>query len=238
MNRARKLIVVGTALAAFAVAGVALASGVFTPVRDATEPYHDVEAAKAAGYSIRLTDLDGISCIEPPTEGGMGVHMVNGTLLLDGGKIEETKPEAMVYAESPNTGRLKLVAVEYVVFKADWAGSEPPSLFGREFDLVDAAEPLRPAGVLRAARVDLARKPEWVAQRLEPEDRLPLRRSGDSPGTVPGLSPVITPGRLRRPSAPARTSPASRTGRSPARRRARRSRPGRCRAGARAPASR
>jgi hypothetical protein len=137
MNRARKLIVVGTALAAFAVAGVALASGVFTPVRDATEPYHDVEAAKAAGYTIRLTDLDGISCIEHPTEGGMGVHMVNGSLLLDGGKIEETKPEALVYAESPNTGRLKLVAAEYVVFKADWTGTSPPALYGQEFDLVD-----------------------------------------------------------------------------------------------------
>jgi hypothetical protein len=136
MSRARKLILVGSVLAAFAVAGGALASGVFTPVRDATEPYQDVEAAKAAGYSIRLTDLDGISCIESP-EGGMGVHMVNGSLLLDGGTIEETKPEAMVYAESPNTGRLKLVAAEYVVFKADWTGASPPALYGQEFDLVD-----------------------------------------------------------------------------------------------------
>jgi hypothetical protein len=66
----------------------------------------------------------------------MGVHMVNGSLL--DGTIEETKPEAMVYAESPNTGRLKLAAVEYVVFKADWTGISPPALFGREFDFVDS----------------------------------------------------------------------------------------------------
>ena len=133
MKRAR--IVLAAVVPALALAGVALGSGLFAPVRDATVAYQDVEAAKAAGYDFRLTDLQGLSCIES-AEGGMGVHMVNLGLL--NGTIEETKPEVMVYAESPNTGRLKLVAVEYVVFKADWSGSSPPALFGREFDFVDA----------------------------------------------------------------------------------------------------
>ena len=238
MNRARKLIVVGTALAAFAVAGVALASGVFTPVRDATERVPRRRGkAKAAGYSIRLPDLDGISCIESPRRRAWACTWSTARCCSTAGRSRRRSPRRWC-TRAAERRPLKLAAVEYVVFKADWTGSEPPSLFGREFDLVDAAEPLRPAAVLRAARVDLARKPERLAERLEPEDRLPLRPSGDSPGTVPGLSPVITPGRPRRPSAPGRTSPASRTGRSPARRRARRSRPGRCRAGARAPASR
>jgi hypothetical protein len=118
------------------LAGAALASGLFAPVRDATEAYHDVDAAIAAGYSFRLPDLSGATCIES-AEGGMGVHMVNLGLVVDP-TIEETKPEVMVYAESPNTGRLKLVAVEYVVFKADWTGTSPPALFGREFDFTDS----------------------------------------------------------------------------------------------------
>ena len=134
MNRMRKVVLAMALLSGLAVAGVALASGVFSAARDATAAYHDVDAAIEAGYSFRLPDLSGATCIEQPDEGGMGVHMVN-TSLLDG-TIEETSPEVMVYAESPNTGRLKLVAVEYVVFQADWEGSEPPELFGREFDFV------------------------------------------------------------------------------------------------------
>lgn len=118
------------------LAGVAVASGLFTPARDATEAYHDVAVAIDDGYSFRLPDLTGATCIEQPGEGGMGVHMVNVSLL--DGVIDETKPEALVYAESPNTGRLKLVAVEYVVFEGDWTGSGKPSLFGQEFDFVDS----------------------------------------------------------------------------------------------------
>jgi hypothetical protein len=133
MKRARFLL--AAVVLALALGGVALASGLFAPVRDATAAYADVDAAIEAGYSFRLPDLSGATCIES-AEGGMGVHMVNVGLL--DGTIEETRPEVMVYAESPNTGRLKLVAVEYVVFEDAWAGSSPPALFGREFDFVDS----------------------------------------------------------------------------------------------------
>jgi hypothetical protein len=135
MKRARKYILVAAVLPALALAGVAIASGIFAAARGATAAYHDVDAAIAAGYSFRLPDLSGATCIES-SEGGMGVHMVNVSLL--DGTIEETKPEVMVYAESPNTGRLKLAAVEYVVFKDAWQGSSPPALFGRQFDFVDS----------------------------------------------------------------------------------------------------
>jgi hypothetical protein len=133
MNRLR-LVLITAALSGLALAGVAVASGLFREAREATAAYHDVEAAIEAGYSLRLADLSGATCIEQPGEGGMGVHMVNVSLL--DGTIEQTSPEAMVYSESPSTGRLKLVAVEYVVFQDAWEGAEPPSLFGREFDFV------------------------------------------------------------------------------------------------------
>ena len=45
--------------------------------------------------------------------GAMGVHYVKGALVGDG-KINPRTPEAMVY--EPRHGRLRLVAVEYVVF--------------------------------------------------------------------------------------------------------------------------
>ena len=63
----------------------------------------------------------------------MGVHQVN-TSLLDG-TIDATAPEALVY-EPRNDGSLKLVALEYVVFQADWKGSSPPELFGKTFVLI------------------------------------------------------------------------------------------------------
>jgi hypothetical protein len=69
----------------------------------------------------------------------MGDHFVNPDLLLDQGVIDATAPEAVVY-EQRNNGTYKLVALEYIVFNADWeaAGNTgKPSLFGREFDFTD-----------------------------------------------------------------------------------------------------
>ena len=59
----------------------------------------------------------------------MGVHMVNPGLLFDGGTIDATQPEALVY-ERRNDGTLKLAAVEYVAFQAD---VPRPTLFGVPF---------------------------------------------------------------------------------------------------------
>ena len=104
------------------VAGIALASGgreFVEPLRT-TAQFHDVETAIAAGYSLRLPDTSGMTCIADPTLGTMGVHMVN-TGLLDA-EIDASSPEALVYEPGRN-GQLKLVAVEYVVFQSAWAGS-------------------------------------------------------------------------------------------------------------------
>jgi hypothetical protein len=68
----------------------------------------------------------------------MGVHYVNGALVGDG-QVNASKPELLVYEPLAN-GRQRLVAVEYVVFQDAWDAKhdEPPSLFGREFELVEA----------------------------------------------------------------------------------------------------
>jgi hypothetical protein len=132
----RILILLVAIVPVLVAAGVAIASGLFAQARDATVAFRDIEAAKAAGYTAEVADAAGIVCIEATDGSGtMGVHMLNPLLL--NGTVEEGKPELLVY-EPQKHGRMKLVALEYLVFKSDWTGSEPPKLFGREFDFVDA----------------------------------------------------------------------------------------------------
>jgi len=125
------------ALAALPLAaGVAVAASAFDGAKSATARFHDVEQAKATGYTVEVADLAGITCIEDPAgAGAMGVHMLNPALLFDGGVIDAGEPELLVY-EPRNDGTLKLVALEYLVFKSDAAGR--PSLFGQPFDEVPA----------------------------------------------------------------------------------------------------
>ena len=113
-------------------------------VRDATAPYKSVAKAEAAGYG-EFADADGITCIEHmdhsdhSSMGGMGVHYVHGKRVGDA-KIKSRKPEALVY-EPMSNGKLKLVALEYIVFKSAWRAEHPsdkPSLKGQKFTLVPA----------------------------------------------------------------------------------------------------
>ncbi len=118
-----------------AVVGLALAAGAFDGAKSATARFHDLEKAKAAGYTVQVFDAAGITCIAQPGQGAMGVHMLNPSLL--DGTINAKTPELLVY-EPKGNGELKLVALEYLVFQAAWTGAEPPELFGKEFDLVPA----------------------------------------------------------------------------------------------------
>lgn len=101
--------------------------------RAGTAPYHDVNAA--TGYA-QFADKDGIACIDNPGVGGMGVHYVNLAGVVDP-TVDAAAPEALVYQPQPD-GRRRLVAVEYIVFRAAWDATHasPPSLFGREFELL------------------------------------------------------------------------------------------------------
>jgi hypothetical protein len=127
----RKIIFSLLVLTSLCVAGFALAAGAFDGAKPATARFHDLNNAKAAGYTVRVADAAGLTCIAQPGQGAMGIHMLNPAL-LDGAVVAET-PELLVY-EPKNDGELKLVALEYLVFQADWKGSEPPMLFGRQFD--------------------------------------------------------------------------------------------------------
>ena len=142
-----KLFGMGALAVAAAVAAALPAAAPAAPVpeppssagkaREATARYHDVARAEKAGYGV-FTDAAGIACIDKPGEGGMGIHYVNGAL-VGNDTVDVRTPEALVYEPEPN-GRLRLVALEYIVFQDVWdaAHADPPSLFGREFELVKA----------------------------------------------------------------------------------------------------
>jgi hypothetical protein len=100
-------------------------------VRNATQQYADVNAARAANYQPFL------GCISGPDHGAMGVHYVNGALVGDG-EIDEYRPEALIY--EPSEGRLRLVGVEYIVDAATWMKhhKSPPVLEGQAFQLVSS----------------------------------------------------------------------------------------------------
>jgi hypothetical protein len=98
--------------------------------RAATAKYQNVSVARADGYVD-----DGFGCFSDPELGGMGWHLINDPLHADAAE-DPLRPELLVYEVQKNGG-LKLVALEYEVFQADWwnAGNTvPPSLFGQEFE--------------------------------------------------------------------------------------------------------
>jgi hypothetical protein len=112
------------------------AANQLSTARAGTARFHNIDAARAAGYGV-FTDAVGIACIDNPA-GGMGIHYVGGAPVGDGA-VNAATPEALVYEPTKN-GRLRLVAVEYVVFQDDWnrTNSSPPSLFGETFTAVSS----------------------------------------------------------------------------------------------------
>ena len=77
-------------------------------IRQATWQFRDVEVAESMGY------VRDPFCVSGAERGATGVHLVNPGLIGDGVVNAET-PELLVYEPKPN-GKLRLVAVEYVVF--------------------------------------------------------------------------------------------------------------------------
>lgn len=111
--------------------------------RRATARFHHFAAALAAGYGPQpVIDLQGKACIDQPGEGAMGIHFVNGGLFNT--LLDERTPQALIY-EPQADGGLRLVGVEYLVFKAAWDGArvaDPklparPRLFGQDYHLVN-----------------------------------------------------------------------------------------------------
>ena len=143
-------------------------------VRQVTARFHDVDAAKAAGYELGYVNGAGnriiTGCIADPTAGVMGYHYFNKKL-IDDLVVDEQRPEGLVYT-SGHDGKLKLVAVEYVV---PGAGSNPPGVSPATDDLRKAdAHPRPGGGLLHPARVGLESQPGGDVRGLEPQAVVPI----------------------------------------------------------------
>jgi hypothetical protein len=131
-------ILFGAALvASVMVTPVAAGESGIAALRNATAPFHSLAAAKAAGYTVQVYDLAGITCIADPIgTGTMGIHFLNPATL---GTVDPTKPQLVIYVPRKD-GSLKLVAVEFLVIAADWDAthSSPPELFGESYHRTNA----------------------------------------------------------------------------------------------------
>jgi hypothetical protein len=99
-------------------------------LRALTAPFHDIEAAREAGWSSRITD-----CFSDPNLGGMGYHY--GKNPPFDAVIDPLQPELLLFEPQKN-GKLKFVAVEYAVPFDLWKSPDPPVLFGQSFHRNDA----------------------------------------------------------------------------------------------------
>ena len=147
MNR-RMIRLAAAALAAVAISSLAIGSTVAASdehndstraklheVREATEKFRSLARAEAKGYGQPPAPAPLHECISSlDNTGAMGFHFINGGLL--DGKLSMRHPEVLVYAPNED-GKLRLVALEYVIFQSDWyahhAAGTMPKLFGQMF---------------------------------------------------------------------------------------------------------
>jgi hypothetical protein len=110
--------------------------------RNATASFHEMTAANAAGYTVRVADTAGLTCIaDPGGAGAMGVHYLNPGQIPElfnpaaAASVDASAPELLVFAPGQD-GVQRLVALEYLTIKATWDAQHagPPSLFGRPFN--------------------------------------------------------------------------------------------------------
>ena len=96
-------------------------------LRQVTAPFHDFETASHDGWSAPIT-----ACMtDPGGAGGMGFHYGNVGLIDGVARVDE--PELLLYEPEQN-GRLRLVAVEYIIpYTFHSRASAPPELFGQKF---------------------------------------------------------------------------------------------------------
>jgi len=88
-------------------------------------PFHRFQAAVDAGWSAAIT-----GCMADPNLGGMGYHYGNPELI--DGTVSFREPELLLYEPQPD-GKLRLVAVEYIVPFDQWTDNRPPRLLGQDF---------------------------------------------------------------------------------------------------------
>ena len=123
------------------VGGATAARSDLQAAKAATARFHSLAQAAAADYGAFPAGVPLHECIASTNgTGAMGFHWVNGNLLDK--VLDPTRPEVLVY-EPGADGELNLVAVEYVIFQADWfedhADDTMPMLFDTPFMVGDAA---------------------------------------------------------------------------------------------------
>ncbi|MGK7311519.1 MAG: hypothetical protein ACN0LA_04710 [Candidatus Longimicrobiales bacterium M2_2A_002] len=95
-------------------------------LRRLTAPFHQIDAAMAAGWDTPVTD-----CLSHPTDGAMGVHY--GNLPFFDAEAAVLEPETLLYEPTKN-GKMRLVGVEYLIpFTELPATAEAPELLGQHF---------------------------------------------------------------------------------------------------------
>ena len=94
-------------------------------LRALTARFHQFETAAKAGWGTKITE-----CLSNPGVGGMGYHYGNTTLI--DGVVDAQQPELLLYEPQKN-GKLRFVAVEYIVPFTAWTATEPPKLYGQSF---------------------------------------------------------------------------------------------------------
>jgi hypothetical protein len=94
-------------------------------LRAATDAFHDLAKAQAAGYPTNTP-----SCVADSTMGGMGRHYLDRNIY--DATLEIDHPEMLIYAPGDD-GKFMLVGVEYVIpFRLLPDTAKAPRLFGQE----------------------------------------------------------------------------------------------------------
>jgi len=122
-----------------ATASAAAASQI-AQLRRLVAPFHDFDAAVAAGWSAPITPCFVAADLpSQPGSGAMGFHYGNLGYIQDGGVVNLLQPELLLYEPEKN-GKLRFVGVEYIVpFTDRPATAEPPTLLAQEFSRVPEA---------------------------------------------------------------------------------------------------
>jgi hypothetical protein len=124
-------ILLGTGMVGSATAG----QSDLQSAKAATAQFHDLTLAGPGGFGQPPAPAPLHYCIASLNNtGAMGFHYINGGNIDK--VLDPTKPEVLVYAPDKH-GRLKLAALEYVIFQSAWyedhAQGTMPMLFGQDF---------------------------------------------------------------------------------------------------------
>ncbi len=113
--------------------GAEVSSPLMAKVRDATEPFKDVNVAIAAGF------VQGTMCVNVNGR-AIGIFFVHADLIGGNGLLDVNYPQALIY-EPLSNGSLRLVGAEYIVLASVWTkqhpGANPPALEGQPLNLVE-----------------------------------------------------------------------------------------------------